>query len=206
MSGRLLAEIGSTELVARIVAADVDAINEFYHRFIRGLRYYLHRRGMNDTDAEDMAQETIFICIRQIQKGTMENPECLAGFVRTVATRQIFNKLSQFDRARRDANIPAQDFHRFTAQPPLDPEQQMIAAEESAVLKEALSKLKPAEVEILTRFYLNGQSRQQIESEMGLTPTQFRLQKNRAKTRLGKEGKRIAAALARQRSPVKLAA
>lgn len=206
MSGRLLAEIGSTELVARIVAADVDAINEFYHRFIRGLRYYLHRRGMHDADAEDMAQETIFICIRQIQKGTMENPECLPGFVRTVATRQIFNKLSEFDRANRAGNIPSQEFYRFTAQPALDPEKQMIAAEESAVLKEALSKLKPAEVEILTRFYLNGQSRQQIESEMGLTPTQFRLQKNRAKTRLGKEGKRIAAALARQRSPVKLAA
>src|SRR6266851_4698063 len=44
--------------------------------------------------------------------------------------------------------------------------------------------------EILTRFYLYEQSQDQICSEMGLTLTQFRLLKSRAKGRFGELGRK----------------
>jgi RNA polymerase sigma-70 factor, ECF subfamily len=44
--------------------------------------------------------------------------------------------------------------------------------------------------EILTRFYLRGESQERVCSEMNLTGTQFRLLKSRAKARFGELGKR----------------
>jgi RNA polymerase sigma-70 factor, ECF subfamily len=44
--------------------------------------------------------------------------------------------------------------------------------------------------EILERFYLREQRREQICREMSLTETQFRLLKSRAKARLGDRGQR----------------
>ena len=43
--------------------------------------------------------------------------------------------------------------------------------------------------EVLTRFYLHEQTQEQICAEMGLSETQFRLLKSRAKTRFGDAGK-----------------
>jgi RNA polymerase sigma-70 factor (ECF subfamily) len=44
--------------------------------------------------------------------------------------------------------------------------------------------------EILTRFYLDEQTQEQICGEMNLTETQFRLLKSRAKARFGELGRR----------------
>jgi len=50
--------------------------------------------------------------------------------------------------------------------------------------------LKDHEREILRRFYLEEQTQEQICAEMGLTETQFRLLKSRAKARFGELGRR----------------
>ena len=63
--------------------------------------------------------------------------------------------------------------------------------------------LTPRDREILLRFYLDEQSRDQICAEMGLTETQFRLLKSRAKARIREVAQK---ALARKRPPVKTAA
>jgi DNA-directed RNA polymerase specialized sigma24 family protein len=44
--------------------------------------------------------------------------------------------------------------------------------------------------EILTRFYFNGETREQICTDMNLSTNQFRLLKSRAKARLSERGRR----------------
>jgi DNA-directed RNA polymerase specialized sigma24 family protein len=53
-------------------------------------------------------------------------------------------------------------------------------------MRKGLERLKPAQREILTRFYVQGQKPEQIRREMNLTATQFRLMKSRSKQVLEK--------------------
>jgi len=53
-----------------------------------------------------------------------------------------------------------------------------------------LRSLPDRDREILTRFYLDEQTQEQICEDMNLTETQFRLLKSRAKARFGELGKR----------------
>ena len=53
-----------------------------------------------------------------------------------------------------------------------------------------LKGLSSRDREILTRFYLQEESQEQICREMKLTDTQFRLLKSRAKARFGEMGRR----------------
>ena len=60
----------------------------------------------------------------------------------------------------------------------------------SDAAKRALDQLGEKDREILTRFFVQAQSQDQICAEMSLTETQFRLLKARAKARFGQVGKR----------------
>jgi DNA-directed RNA polymerase specialized sigma subunit len=57
-------------------------------------------------------------------------------------------------------------------------------------MEQVLRSMSARDREILTRFYLQEQTQEQICAEMNLTETQFRLLKSRAKARFGELGKR----------------
>jgi DNA-directed RNA polymerase specialized sigma24 family protein len=57
-------------------------------------------------------------------------------------------------------------------------------------MMEVMRELSERGRDILTRFYLHGQSQEQICDEMNLTETQFRLLKSRAKARFGELGQK----------------
>ena len=54
---------------------------------------------------------------------------------------------------------------------------------------QVLRTLSPRHRDILARFYLQEQGEKEICKEMGLSETQFRLLKNRAKQRFGELGR-----------------
>ena len=66
----------------------------------------------------------------------------------------------------------------------------MIARESHDVAMRVLNGLPPRDREVLVRFYLREQAADEICRDMGLTETQFRLIKSRAKARYGKLGQR----------------
>jgi DNA-directed RNA polymerase specialized sigma24 family protein len=67
-----------------------------------------------------------------------------------------------------------------------NPEESMLQQERVVLMQRALQRLGNRQREILTRFYLQEQSKDQICADMGLSATQYRLLKNRAKTKVGK--------------------
>lgn len=71
-----------------------------------------------------------------------------------------------------------------------NPEQHVAFQQKVDFMIEILQQLSERDREILTRFYLNEESQEQICREMNLTETQFRLLKSRAKARFGDLGKR----------------
>jgi len=70
------------------------------------------------------------------------------------------------------------------------PERKIIDKQSLELARRVLSSLHRRDREVLTRFYLAGQSASEICSEMDLSDTQFRLIKSRAKARFAQLGKR----------------
>ena len=71
-----------------------------------------------------------------------------------------------------------------------DPERGAIEQQNEELARRILNSIGKRDREVLVRFYLDEQSPEVICREMGLTETQFRLIKSRAKARFGELGKR----------------
>ncbi len=174
-------------LVERIRAGDQRGMEELYEVFSSGIRFYLCRQ-IGPQELDDKVHDTFLIVIQAIRRGDLREPERLMGFIRTVARRQVAAHIENAVHHRReevelDAGLPVADHG-------VDPEQQAIAHQRVEIMKEVLAGISTRDREILTRFYLQGQTQQQICTEMNLTETQFRLLKSRAKARFGEIGRR----------------
>lgn len=180
-----------SQLVAGVVANDEAALSELCRRYGRGLRWIARQRGLADHDAADIAQDTILDSILQIQSGDIQNPEALTGYLRVICLRKAINfrlKNSRIDSY--DAN-PVMAANVQLRDETGDTERPAILNQRAVIVRKALEQLKPRDRELLTRFYLDEQTQEQIMREMRLTPTQFRLKKSRAKSIFGDIGKQL---------------
>ncbi len=187
------AEVKSAErvdwagLVASIQAGEAEGMERLYRLFSRGIRYYLCRQ-LGPQELDDKVHDTFLVVVQAIQRGELREPERLMGFVRTVVRRQVAGYIEEMVHARRD-------FQNLEGLPPVaddrqTPEELAMARQRTEIMEVVLRSVSRRDREILTRFYLLGQSPEQICREMKLTETQFRLLKSRAKARFGELGKK----------------
>lgn len=181
-------------LVSLVQAGGEAGLEQLYKVFSRGLRYYLARQ-MGGQDFEDKMNEIFLVTVRAIRNGEIRQPECLPGFIRTVAHRQIAGYIEDRVHARRrEADI---SFGSYVVDRHLTPEQEALLREKAEIMKKALGMLKPRQREILVRFYLQEEQPEDICRQMNLTATQFRLIKSRAKAAFGAHGKKALASTER---------
>lgn len=174
-------------LVEGIRNCDDGALEELYRLFGRGIRYFLCRHlGVQDLD--DRVHDTFLMVVRSIQNGGLREPERLMGFVRTIVRRQIAAYIEDTVQTRR-GQAELDSGGRVTDQRH-DPEERLWREQRVQLMLEVLRSISPRDREILTRFYLYEQTPEQICEEMGLTETQFRLLKSRAKARFAELGRR----------------
>jgi RNA polymerase sigma-70 factor (ECF subfamily) len=76
------------------------------------------------------------------------------------------------------------------ADPNGNPEEAAMFRQRRDLIGRVLGEMLDRDREILTRFYLQEESQDQICSEMALSETQFRLLKSRAKARFGELGRK----------------
>jgi RNA polymerase sigma factor (sigma-70 family) len=182
-------------IVARIRENDPAAMEELYDIFASGIKYFLMRNLGND-ELDDRVHDCFVIVTQAIQKDELRDPARLMGFVRTVVKRQIAGAIeAAVDSRRTHVDYDESMFSLTDWQN--DPEQKIISRQRSEIAQKVLQGISRRDREILDRFYVQEQSQQQICNEMGLSHTQFRLLKSRAKTRFGNLGRRVAAGLGR---------
>jgi RNA polymerase sigma-70 factor (ECF subfamily) len=174
-------------LVESIRRGERAGMEELYRVFSRGVRFYLCRH-LGPQDLDDKVHDTFVIVVQAITKGELREPERLMGFVRTVVRRQVAAQIDQAVQTRReqaeiDRNRPMSD-HRNT------PEEAAILRQHEQVAEAVLRSISGRDREILTRFYLQEQTQEEICAEMHLSDTQFRLLKSRAKARFGELGRK----------------
>jgi RNA polymerase sigma-70 factor (ECF subfamily) len=175
------------ELVARIRAGDQRAMEELYALFSKGIRFYLCRQ-LGPQELDDKVHDTFLIVVQAIRNGELREPERLMGFVRTVVRRQVVAHIDSAIQSRREQTGLQSGLGISDARS--NPEEDAIAQQRLEIMEKVLRSVSRRDREILTRFYLLGQSQEQICEGMNLTETQFRLLKSRAKARFGQLGKR----------------
>jgi len=174
-------------LVNRIRNSEASAMEELYHVFSRGIRYYLCRH-LGPQELDDKVHDTFLIVVQAIQGGGLREPEKLMGFVRTVVRRKVAAFIDTAVHTRRDfADL---EVGGVVPDGGANPEQQLLREERSNLMLKVLRGISRRDREILTRFYLYEQTQAQICTEMALTETQFRLLKSRAKTRFAELGRK----------------
>lgn len=178
---------GWVELVERIRLEKTDGMEELYQLFSRGIRFYLCRQ-LGPQELDDKVHDTFVVVVQAIRRGELREPERLMGFVRTIVRRQVAAHIDKVVHNRREQ--AEFDSTARVADPRGNPEEAAIFHQRIGLIRQVLGELSERDREILTRFYIDEQSQDQICSEMGLTETQFRLLKSRAKARFGELGKK----------------
>jgi RNA polymerase sigma-70 factor (ECF subfamily) len=175
------------DLVARIHRGEDSGMEDLYRLFARGIRFYLCRQ-LGPQELDDKIHDTFLIVVQAIRKGDLREPERLMGFVRTVVRRQVAAHIDKVVHSRReemdlDVGVRVADVRR-------NPEQNAALQQKVEFMVSVLDGLSERDREILSRFYLEEQSQEDICYEMDLSETQFRLLKSRAKARFGELGRR----------------
>jgi RNA polymerase sigma-70 factor, ECF subfamily len=178
---------GWVELVERIRTEKTDGMEELYQLFSRGIRFYLCRQ-LGPQELDDKVHDTFVVVVQAIRRGELREPERLMGFVRTIVRRQVAAHIDKVVHSRREQ--AEFDSTVRVADPRGNPEEAAIFRQRIGLIRQVLADLSERDREILTRFYIHEQSQDKICLEMGLTETQFRLLKSRAKARFGELGKK----------------
>jgi RNA polymerase sigma-70 factor (ECF subfamily) len=174
-----------TPLVERIRQGDRDAVGELYEQLLPGLRFYFVNRLGRDA-ASDAAHSVFLRAVEQTAEGDLREPEALPGYMRTMAARYVCAQIEQRQREQWQSLTPLMESRLSDGRK--GPESEYGQQERLTLALKVLRGMSEREREILTRFYLYEQTQEQICREMGLTETQFRLLKSRAKARFGQKG------------------
>jgi RNA polymerase sigma factor (sigma-70 family) len=167
-----------TGLVQKIAAGDVEACAELY-RELRTIQFYFGRE-IGSQDAEDRYHNLVVAVIEAIRRGVVRDPERVMGYARTIAQRSVVQGIG--DRCfERNYETPVYELAIRDSSP--DPESIAIKRENKEVASKVLAAMPPRDREVLIRFYLYEHDAKSIQQDMGLTDTQFRLIKSRAKAR-----------------------
>ena len=186
-----------SNLVERIKCGDTSAMEDLYKTFSKGVRFLLCRQ-LGSQDIDDKIHDLFVVVAEVIPNGELREPERLMGYVHTVLKRQIaahIDRAVQLRRIQVDVNITD-----FVSDKRPDPEREAIDHQNRTLAISVLKTIPTRDREVLTRFYLDDESAEEICQNMDLTATQFRLIKSRAKARFAELGKRRLTISSRRRA------
>ncbi len=169
------------DLVNRIQTGDGEAESELVERYARGVSLILLKRTGNQQLAKDLSQDTFVVALRKLRAGDLRKPASLAAFIRQTAVNicnDHFRKEKRYVQ-KDDETISCLATHRDHKARALD------ARKTRAVLEQALDGLTVSrDREILRRYYLADEDKQQICTDLELSATHFDRVLYRAKQRM----------------------
>ena len=165
----------------RIALGDPAALEALYGLLNRTVRPYVNFR-LRGEEADDLVHETLAIAVQQIRKGELRDPGALGPYLHRIARRQITALFSRRSQGRR--RYVTKDPATMPVTTDVTPETELLSRERSALMLKGLGQLHHRDRELLTRFYLDGQTLPRICKDMQLTEAQARVFKSRAKAKL----------------------
>jgi DNA-directed RNA polymerase specialized sigma24 family protein len=144
------------------------------HKWLNRKRFRLFG-DLRSSDQDDAVAETFLRTLEFADR--MRNPGALYGACFAIGLRVRAKRVTEYIRERRHAPpgvMPLVPWH---------PERRLFEKYRRTGALLAIRALRALDREILLRFYFEGQTQEEIQLEMQLSATQFRVRKNRAITR-----------------------
>lgn len=155
----------------RVTAGDAGAEAELVSRYREGVVIIIGRIVSNESVADDLFQETFRIVLEKLRDGEVREPERLSGFICGVARNLAIDSVRKMRRATNQEEIGNAEQIR---DPQLDPFEQLWRKQRAEVVRQTISELKvERDRQMLFRYYIAEDDKEQICAELGLTSQQF---------------------------------
>ncbi len=169
---RSVPEEADADLVRRIGAGEPLAEGELVGRYSRGLLFHLRRMTGDPSWSDDLHQETFRVVIERLRSGGIAEPGRLAGFVLATG-RNLF--LGGWRKQKRRGERDAPD---AAAVDPADPTPgqltRLVREEEIRKVRRLIGELgTDRDRQILFRFYVAEEEKENICSDLGLSSLHF---------------------------------
>ena len=132
--------VSASFLVSRAKMGDQEAWDALVERYASLIWSTCRRYRLNDADAEDVGQCVWLQLVEHV--GTIRDPAALPGWLVTTTRRECARVLRSAHRAQPGGYVP--DFEHIAEQVSRTAEEEVLAAERHAALREALTDLPPA--------------------------------------------------------------
>lgn len=130
-----------------------------YQNLHSGARLFLRRR-LGTSGVDDKVHDLFVTIVKTIRRGELREPGRLMSFVHTVLDRQLNQEVSRIVR-RRETTFGIETVTEVSDSG-LTPEQQTLAQEKIALMKQVLREMADWNFEILSRSYLLEQQPERI--------------------------------------------
>jgi RNA polymerase sigma factor (sigma-70 family) len=160
-----------------IRAGEVDAGTELYES-LAGFKGLFARRLGRQT-AADRYHDLLIVVITSIRSGALREPERLIGFARATARHMVVDDIRALQRQ------PHYNYAELHQLPDVSQnvERRAIWRERKTIANRIMLAMPDRDQRVLVRYYFLEDDARQICNDMRLSENQFRLVKNRAKTR-----------------------
>jgi RNA polymerase sigma-70 factor (ECF subfamily) len=155
-------------LVARIASGDRDAETEFIRRYKRGVHVLVRRRCRpGDAIVEDLAQEVLARVLERLRAGAIRDGRSLPAYVQTTIvymTGAEYRSRRPMEQPSTLENVPSDE----------SPSERVSVSELGSLLRKLLKQMPVArDREILVRFYLDEEEKNDICQRLGIDATHF---------------------------------
>lgn len=169
------------DLVRRIRAGESEAENDLVRRYERGVKYKLRSMARDPALAEDLAQDTFRIVLERVRDRGLEEPEKLAGFLLRTARNLFVADYRKKSRRGENLDTPEPETEGRSSPGQL---RRVLADEQADAVRRLLGEMgTPRDRQILFRFYLADEDKEDICADLGLSSLHFNRVLYRARER-----------------------
>jgi RNA polymerase sigma factor (sigma-70 family) len=174
---------GSCEtLVHRIANGEKKAEQELVETYWKSLFFIINKQAKDVQLAQDITQETFIVVITKARDGKIVNPNAISAFVRQVGINLLIAYYRKETRQKTDAN---EHIHLQFPDPSVGLSKKLGAQQLSTIVRQVLDELPTKrDKDVLYRYFVYGEQKQNICSELELSAEHFDRVLHRARTRL----------------------
>jgi len=157
--------------VWQITIGNATAEEELFRRYKDGIAIIIGRIVHNESVTEDLSQETFRISLEKIRDGDVREPERLSGFICGVARNLALDYVRKMRRlTNQEAIINAEQIR----DPQPDQFEQLWRKERAGIVRKVINEIKvDRDREVLSRYYIAEEDKDQICADLSLTSHQF---------------------------------
>lgn len=165
-------------LARRLQQAEGAGEDELIHRYSRGVAIIIGRIVRDPLTTADLCQEALRLVLEKLRRGCLREPGKLSGFICGVARNLAIEHL------RRARPVQPLEAALHAPDPNPSPLARLVEKEQVEAVRRVLSEMTTArDREILYRFYLLEEDKEDICSQLGLSSLHFNRVLHRARQR-----------------------